>query len=76
MCIYILRYLYLIYLSTYNFIYNFIITLKVACRVWISYILEIKKYVFVSIEIDEKREYVTSINFLFSHKMSFKPNKI
>ena len=38
---------------------------KVACRFEISYIIEIKKSTFASVEIDEK-ENVTSPNFLFS----------
>ena len=49
---------------------------KVARRVEISYILEIKKIYICFYKNRWKREYVTSINFLFLHKMSFNPDKI
>ena len=50
--------------------------IKVACRLEISYILEIEKYTFVSIEIDEKENMWQALAFYFFIKYHFKPNKI
>ena len=46
--------------------YELRVFFKVACRFGISYILEIKKHIFVSIEIDEKENMWQVLTFIFS----------